>query len=135
MIRRLFAFFCCVILSLQAFGGSQTGLDLKVKVVADKTELKRQGDVIIIGKAYKDKLLKSDLTKELNAFQIKIAQGHGGPFGIQITSIKEHSLLLKAGFKEGDVIKTVNGKSVVSPRNLLKIFGFMNSKGSVPSGG
>ena len=45
-----------------------------------------------------------------------------GPDGLQLSKIKQGSILQKAGVKSGDIVKSVNGMKLVTPYHIFQAY-------------
>lgn len=60
-------------------------------------------------------------------FLISISTQAKDPSGFKLTSMKKQSVYEKLGLKQGDIIKTVNGKPMNSPQDAAELTDLMKT--------
>lgn len=81
----------------------------------------RQGNSIQMSSDFRKKLLTSDFSKVLQDAKAEPYFVDGELGGFRLTRIKQDSIYQKAGFNNGDVIKEINGVSLVDTAQAIKL--------------
>lgn len=94
---------------------------ISIRIESQTEDIKRMGDVVTISRPYMKRLLTTDVTKTLQDAKITPVMDNGHLKGHRLTRIKKDSVYEKAGFKEGDVIESINGTSVGDTAKVIKL--------------
>ena len=81
----------------------------------------RNGGHIVISSDYRKKLLTGDFAKVLQDAKAEPFLVGGELAGFKLTRIREDSVYQKAGLQDGDVIKEINGVSLVDTAQAIKL--------------
>ncbi len=73
----------------------------------------------------------SDLQSLMSQASIKPHFTEGEPDGLAITGVRAGSIFRKMGFRNGDIVKSVEGKEIKSPEDLISLYGDLQSEESV----
>ena len=72
-----------------------------------------------------------NLTDIVNQADIKSHFTDGNSDGLSISSIKADSLFRKMGFRNGDIIKKIEGNEITSPEDIVSLYNNLKSGDSV----
>lgn len=81
----------------------------------------RQGNAITMSSDFRRKLLTSDFAKILQDAKAEPHLVGGELSGFRLTRIREDSIYQKAGLQNGDVVKEINGVSLVDTAQAIKL--------------
>ncbi|MBI2601539.1 MAG: hypothetical protein HYW48_00635 [Deltaproteobacteria bacterium] len=81
----------------------------------------RDGAAITMSSDYRQKLLSSDFAKILQDAKAEPFLEGGELSGFQLRRIKPDSIYMKAGLIDGDIIKEINGVSLVDTAQTIKL--------------
>ena len=91
----------------------------------------RNGSDIIMSKDYKQKLLSSDFAKVLQDSKAEPYMEGGELRGFKLTRIKEDSIYQKAGLQNDDIIKEINGVSLVDTAQAIKLLNSLRGESDI----
>lgn len=81
--------------------------------------------------SYRNKLIKNDLQKILMQATALPFYKHGEIIGFQISQIEKNSIFEKGGFKNNDIIKSVNGVDLNSIPEAIKLLQSLKGTSSI----
>lgn len=102
-----------------------------LKSPADKYKeegFERQGGQIIMSKDYRHKLLTTDFSKLLQDARAEPNFENGELNGFRFTMIKEGSIYQKSGIQNNDIVKEINGVSLVDTAQTIKLLNSLRSE-------
>ena len=100
------------------------------KIRAEKAAKDKSGQTGSTGESVTYKIDRNFIRKSMNNLaeimsnvRVKPHFKDGKPTGFQVSHIKKGSLLQTIGFKDNDVIKSVNGQDIRSTADIMKLYG------------
>jgi len=127
-----------------------------VKVYSDRVEIERNGQIEIltlddsapvsipveggVATVGSNEFIvdEDELDKALENLPLLLQQARAVPYfrdgkadGLRLFAIKPDSLFAKVGLKNGDILKTINGKSMADPSQALKLFEELKDERSI----
>ena len=81
----------------------------------------REGNEIVISKDFRNKMLSQDLSKILQDAKAEPFFESGELNGFKLTRIKQDSIYQKSGLQNNDVIREINGVSLIDTGQAIKL--------------
>ena len=81
----------------------------------------RNGNSIVMSKDFRKKLLTADFAKMLQDAKAEPVLVGGELNGFKLTRIRQDSIYAKAGLQESDIVKEINGISLVDTAQTIKL--------------
>ncbi len=100
----------------------------KMRSEGSETEgqLKKEKGRFVISRGFLEQNL-NNITKLMAKVRISPYIKNGKPAGFMIRKIESGSIFEKMGFKEGDIIRGINGARIVSAQDIMKLYGSMKN--------
>ncbi|MDD9950258.1 MAG: hypothetical protein OXT67_01710 [Zetaproteobacteria bacterium] len=115
-------------------GGKVRTLQPAAKSKLDKFSepgFERNGNDITLSSDYRKKLLTTDFTKVLQDAKAEPNLVGGELDGFRLTRIRTDSIYEKSGLQNGDVIKEINGVSLVDTAQTIKLLNSLRSASEI----
>jgi type II secretion system protein C len=91
----------------------------------------RNGNAIVISTDFRQKLLTSDFAKVLQDVKAEPNMVGNELNGFRLTRIRPDSVFEKSGLLDGDVVKEVNGVSLVDPGQAIKLLNGLRGESEI----
>ena len=91
----------------------------------------RKNNDIVMSEDYRQKLLTTDFAKLLQEARAEPNMEDGQLNGFRFTMIKEGSLYQKAGIQNDDIVKEVNGVSLVDTAQTIKLLNSLRGESNI----
>jgi len=99
---------------------------IKAESPLSGSQITRKQGSFIISKQFLTQSL-SNISSLMSQVRIRPYIKNGKPEGFMIRKIKSGSIIEKMGFKDGDVIQSINGKKIVSAEDIIKLYSSMKN--------
>ncbi len=113
-------------------GEGAAGVNLFDKFAEEGFE--RDGSKITMSADYRQKLLTGDFAKVLQDAKAEPVFENGELSGFRLTKIRPDSVYEKGGFREDDVVKEINGISLVDTGQAIKLLNSLRGENEIEIG-